>query len=258
MAPATVSVVIPTYNRSVMLTAAVRSALAQSLAPVEVLVCDDGSTDGSREAVAALADSRVRWLDCGRQGRPAGPRNRGMREARGEWVAFLDDDDVWHPGKLERQAGALALGFEAVSSNARRLDAQGRAQGRLLSRLPSRAGLDELLGCNWIVTSSALVRRSLLMKCGGFPEAEAFRSVEDYALWLRVASLTDWTFIDEDLLDYRDVPSESIRRDSSKRHWWQRRQVMGDLLRWSLGPGRSPSTAVRAAAAWMRGALRHV
>jgi glycosyltransferase involved in cell wall biosynthesis len=251
-----ISVVIPTYNRSALLSAAVRSALAQSLAPLEVLVCDDGSTDGSRDSVAGLGDGRVRWIDCGRHGRPAGPRNRGVREARGDWVAFLDDDDVWHAAKLERQAAFLDRGFEAVSSNARRMDAQGRDQGPFFEALPPSAGLRDLLACNWVVTSAALVRRSLLLDCGGFPESGALRAVEDYALWLRVADRTRWALLAEPLLDYRDAPAESIRQDSPGRHWRTRRRVMGDLLRWSLGPGSSPSTAARAAKAWLGAAAR--
>jgi teichuronic acid biosynthesis glycosyltransferase TuaG len=251
-----ISVVIPTYNRSALLLAAVRSALDQSLPPLEVLVCDDGSTDGSREAVAALGDARVRCFDCGRNGRPAAPRNRGLREARGEWVAFLDDDDVWHAGKLEIQAAHLDRGFEAVSSNARRLDAHGLDQGPLLETPPPSAGVRELLARNWVITSAALARRRLLLDCGGFPESGALGAVEDYALWLRVADRTRWALSAKPLLDYRDAPDESIRQGSSARHWRTRRRVMGDLLRWSLGPGLSPYTAARAAKAWLGAAVR--
>ena len=102
-----VSVIIPTYNRQHTLLAAIQSALSQTLPPLEVLVCDDGSTDGSAEAVAALDDPRVRWLTGPHAGYPAVPRNRGLREARGEWVAFLDDDDVWLPEKLAVQKKML-------------------------------------------------------------------------------------------------------------------------------------------------------
>src|SRR5262249_7122187 len=98
-----VSVIIPTWNRAATVMAAVESALAQTHAPLEVLVCDDGSSDDSAQRVGALPDPRVRWLPGPRGGRPAIPRNRGIAAARGEWLAFLDSDDEWLPDKLERQ-----------------------------------------------------------------------------------------------------------------------------------------------------------
>jgi hypothetical protein len=137
------------------------------------------------------------------------------------------------------------------------MDAHGSDQGPLFETPPPpSAGLKDLLSCNWIVTSAALARRSLLLDCGGFPESGALRAVEDYALWLRVADRTRWAFLAEPLLDYRDAPEESIRQGSPGRHWRMRRRVMGDLLRWSLGPGLSPFTAARAAKAWLGAAAR--
>lgn len=249
---ADISVVIPSYQRAALLGRAVKSALAQTLGPMEILVCDDGSTDSSRRTVEAIGDRRVRWFDCPHSGGPAAPRNRGVKEASGTWVAFLDCDDVWRSDKLERQVAALARGFQAVSSNARRLDASGRDQGRLHPTLPSRAGFGELVESNWVVTSAALVRRGLVEDCGGFPEDPALRSVEDYALWLRIAHRTPWAFLSEALVDYRDAPSESVRSDNSGREWILRRRVMGDLLRWSLSRGHSPLLALRAGAAYWR------
>ena len=94
--PPSVSVIIPTWNRAHTLPRAIESVLSQSLPILEVLICDDGSTDGTAEAVMAMArqDPRIRWLPGERGGRPAIPRNRGIRESRGEWLAFLDSDDA--------------------------------------------------------------------------------------------------------------------------------------------------------------------
>jgi len=130
-----VSVVIPTWNRADRLVEAIRSALEQSAPVLEVLICDDGSTDDSAERVATLAavDPRVRWLPGARGGRPAIPRNRGIAASRGEWLAFLDSDDTWLPGKLEAQlAAARGQGCAAVSSNALRM-VDGRDAGPLLA-----------------------------------------------------------------------------------------------------------------------------
>ena len=101
-----ISVIIPTYNRAGQIPAAVRCVLAQSLAPHEVIVIDDGSTDDTGEALAPLMD-RIRYVKTANRGVSAA-RNRGIREATGDWIAFLDSDDTWHTGKLRRQAECVA------------------------------------------------------------------------------------------------------------------------------------------------------
>lgn len=117
-----VSVIIPTWNRAAAVVEAVGDVLRQTETDLEVLVCDDGSTDDTRSRLAAIADPRLVWLDGPRSGCPAAPRNRGIGRARGEWIAFLDSDDRWLPTKLARQLEvARAAGVGAVSSNATRL-----------------------------------------------------------------------------------------------------------------------------------------
>jgi len=107
---ACVSVVIPTHNRASLLARAIRSVLGQTYQNLEVIVVDDGSTDGTREVVRSFQDSRIDYLFCQKnQGSPAA-RNLGLRAARGPYVAFLDDDDEWDTRKLERQVRALEQG----------------------------------------------------------------------------------------------------------------------------------------------------
>lgn len=96
-----ISVVIPTYNRASQVPTAVRSVLAQTGIPCEVIVIDDGSTDGTDEALAPVMD-RIRYIRTENRG-VSGARNRGILEARGDRIAFLDSDDIWHPEKLQRQ-----------------------------------------------------------------------------------------------------------------------------------------------------------
>ncbi|NBQ48494.1 MAG: glycosyltransferase family 2 protein, partial [Sphingobacteriia bacterium] len=88
-----ISVIIPNYNRAAFLKQAIESVLAQTYPVLEILICDDGSQDESRSVVQAFADHRIQWLDCGRNGRPAIPRNKGVQRAKGQWLAFLDNDD---------------------------------------------------------------------------------------------------------------------------------------------------------------------
>ena len=103
-----VSVVIPAYNRAGSILQAVESALAQDLLDIEILVVDDGSTDATRDVVGSHPDPRVRLIARERNGGASAARNTGIAAARGEWVAFLDSDDVWLPGKLSRQLAAHA------------------------------------------------------------------------------------------------------------------------------------------------------
>src|SRR5512143_1318657 len=105
-----VSVIIPTWNRGDTILGAIRSALEQSHPVREVLVCDDGSTDGSEAIVHALSDFRVKWLPGAHGGMPAVPRNRGVEASESEWIAFLDSDDRWSPEKLECQIAIAERG----------------------------------------------------------------------------------------------------------------------------------------------------
>src|SRR5215813_12555730 len=101
MGQGTVSAVIPVYNNRPYVAAAVRSVLSQTRPPDEVIVVDDGSTDGTAEALVPYRAS-IRYVYQENRGEPAA-RNRGVREAQGEYVAFLDGDDLWHSNKLELQ-----------------------------------------------------------------------------------------------------------------------------------------------------------
>jgi glycosyltransferase involved in cell wall biosynthesis len=101
---AAISVVIPTYNYARFVCEAVDSALSQSLRPQEVIVVDDGSTDDTSDRLRQFGD-RIRYV-FQQNGGLSKARNTGIREARGDWVAFLDSDDIWHPRKLERISAA--------------------------------------------------------------------------------------------------------------------------------------------------------
>lgn len=227
-----VSVIIPTWNRAELLEKAVRSALCQSMPPLEVLVCDDGSTDDSKEKIRAIGDDRICWIDGQRGGRPAIPRNRGIRESKGKWLAFLDDDDEWLPNKLEKQLSlASRLGSMAVCSNAHRFIPDKGIDGTLLVWSSDRLAFEDLLYVNQIICSSTLIKKSLFRTVIGFPEDEHLKAWEDYALWLRIATLTDFAFVPEPLLIYRDDASNSIRNEKMN-VWTQRQAVFTDLEQW--------------------------
>jgi len=227
-----ISVVIPTYNRSTTLLQAVDSVLQQTYPVSEILICDDGSTDDSKEKVEKLNNPKIKWIDCGRNGAPAIPRNIGITKATGEWIAFLDSDDSWFPTKLYEQVQCiLATSCLAVSSNARRYVGE-KDMGDYLIYNKHSIRLTDLLWRNPVIISSLLVNRFLLEKVELFPTARQFDAIEDYALNFKIAALANISFINKPLIRYFDIPSISIRSAGSLTFYDQRKLVTGHLLIW--------------------------
>ena len=107
MSPISISAVIPTYNRAKSIRRCVDSILAQTVEPLEILVVDDCSADETREIIQGYTDTRIRYIALEKNSGAQAARNRGIREAKGDWIAFLDSDDEWLPDKLEKQVEAL-------------------------------------------------------------------------------------------------------------------------------------------------------
>ncbi len=235
MMNATVSVIVPTWNRKYLLMEAIQSVLMQTNSVLEVLICDDGSTDGSVLTARTSADARVHWIESSHSGLPAVPRNNGLRKARGDWIAFLDSDDEWQPAKIETQLRELeAAGTLASCTNAIHfLPGTGR-EGNLLCYDKNRIDFKQLLRNNQVVTSSSLVHRSIIEKCGFFPEDEPLRGLEDYSYCLRVATQTEFAYLHEPLVIYRDNPSHSIRsKEMDNVEWRQKLKVMRNFMQWA-------------------------
>jgi teichuronic acid biosynthesis glycosyltransferase TuaG len=226
-----ISVVIPTYNRASDLKKAVASVLAQTYRVAEILVCDDGSTDNSKEVMEEIKSSRVRWIDCGRNGRPAIPRNAGIKQASSEWVAFLDSDDEWLPDKLEKQLVFITTKrYNAVCSNAFRM-VKGQKPLPYLTYDKDIIKFDDLIKTNYVICSSMMVRRSLFANAGYFPEGADFKAIEDYALWLKIAARENIGYIATPLLNYTDDPAQSIRKDDISVNA-QRKIILKSLGEW--------------------------
>lgn len=191
---------MPAFNAAAFISRAVDSVLAQTYADFEVIVVDDGSSDDTR-TIAAAYGGRVRLIAQPNRG-PAGARNRGLQEARGRYVAFLDCDDYWLPGKLDRQVALLdaqpQVGF--CSTMTAIVDMQGRPVADWACRCPG----DELLATLFVdsaaisgSTSGVLARRELIGAVGGFDET--LRGFEDPDLWIRLAARTRYACIAEAL-----------------------------------------------------------
>jgi teichuronic acid biosynthesis glycosyltransferase TuaG len=228
-----VSVIIPTWNRGSMIRKAILSVLKQDVLPLEILVCDDGSTDNTERIVKEFGDPRVRWLPGCHAGRPAVPRNRGILESKGEWLAFLDSDDAWLPKKLERQLETVKeQGCKASCTNAVRYVPGKGDLGSLLTWRKHRITLADLIGKNVIICSSALIHRSVLNRAKGFPEETSLRALEDYALWLRISTETDFAYVEEPQVIYLDDVENSIRAESEN-VLAQRSRVLANLSGWA-------------------------
>lgn len=187
-----VSVIVPTYRSQATIERALESACAQTLAPLEVIVVDDASDDGTRDVVERLAKGRplVRLVALAENGGPSAARNAGLADARGELVAFLDADDEWLPTKLERQAERFAREprLALCSCDSLYFTPEGHEKRRSHDVLPPVEGDDAwktLLAYNYMPTPTVMAPRALLLEVGGFDPTVRFG--EDLDLWIRAA-----------------------------------------------------------------------
>jgi glycosyltransferase involved in cell wall biosynthesis len=182
-----VSVVIPSYNRGHCIGACIRSVLAQTMDDFEIIVVDDASGDDTREQVAAIGDPRIAYLALPSNQGGAAARNTGIRRARGEFVAFLDSDDLWLPDKLARQIDGLrrlgprcGLSYTWLAC----VDDDGVETLRIHPEIDGDC-FQQMLVSNFIGSfSNLVVRRDLLLEAGGLDEA--FRSCQDWDLFIRL------------------------------------------------------------------------
>lgn len=216
-----ISVVIAAYNAARFLEPALASVAAQARAADEVIVVDDGSTDGT----AALAAARgARVISTPNRGVSAA-RNTGIASASGDWIALLDADDLWHPDKIARQvqAASLAADVSIVACDHYQFQREGevslpsllderRAGYAALGALALAPGIDRLpaMGTNLVSVGMAffpstwLLRRELALAIGGFDGS--LRFAEDYEFLLRALARSDLLVVDAPLMGYRLHP----------------------------------------------------
>jgi len=204
-----ISVIIATYNRAQYLPEAIDSVLNQSYQDFELVIVDDGSVDDTKAIVDKYINSntgKIRYFYQENKG-PGAARNRGIKEAKGEYVAFLDSDDIWLPEKLEKQSRYLEEnpGYAMVYTDAYEFNRKvvtkksklatndrGTMSGEILEHLG--------MGC-FIFLSTVMVRKHVLEQIGSFNPNITIG--EDWELWLKIAGKHKIGFIDEILVGYR-------------------------------------------------------
>lgn len=212
-----VSVVIPAYNSALYLEETIRSVQNQGYQSWELIIINDGSTDNTLSVAEKIAktDLRIRILsqENGRQGKA---RNNGIRDAKGEWIAFLDADDLWASDKLEKQIAKTIVadadlsftdGYICLNNN---MDLRDHRFGVKEKIYQGEEAIQEFHAQNRIPTSSVLIRKKVLIENGMFPEELDIQNCEDYLLWTTLLEKgCKLLGISDPLLYYRVHPASS-------------------------------------------------
>jgi glycosyltransferase involved in cell wall biosynthesis len=204
---ATVSVLLPVYNGARFVSRAIESVLGQTYQKVELVIVNDGSQDNSAEVIRPyLRDERVRYIEQVNRG-VAAARNRALREATGEFVGLIDQDDVWLPDKLNRQVQVFMARPEValVHCDALAIDKDDRfiAATPWGPRPEEVPGFVQLFVGNPVRACTALFRREAAVSAGGFDTSAAVNFADEYDLWLRIARSHEVAYIDSPLAYYR-------------------------------------------------------
>lgn len=208
-----VSIITPAYKAEHYISDTILSVLSQTHQNWEMIIIDDHSPDNTAEIIKKYAeiDSRIKPITLKKNGGPANARNTGLNAAKGDWIAFLDSDDIWLPYKLERSlnfAKEKNSGF--IFTGFRRIDANNTKTGHYISS-PKEIDYRELLGNTVIATSTVLISRNV---CGDIQMQHVY--YDDFVCWLSILKKGITAHgLDEDLMRYR-VLNQSVSRDKKK------------------------------------------
>jgi len=198
------SIIIPTYNRSFDLNGSLKSIVNQIFTNFEVIIVDDGSTDNTHEVVTSFSeDLCIKYIKIANSGRPAIPRNLGITQAKGKYIAFLDSDDWWHENKLRLAFECLENGADLVYSDFYKVISLTEKEMVRVRSLKTNITTDLLKNGNAICNSTVVVRKSILDKVGFFNEGHEYIAWEDFDLWLRISKITNrFVHINQPLVYY--------------------------------------------------------
>ena len=210
--PTTVDIVITTYNRPKLLKEALESVAKQTYSNWTCWIAEDGETEETFEAVKPfLEDDRFKYLPGEHAGFPATPRNRGIRKGNVEYVASLDDDDLWLPEKLEKQLEFLGIHPDCVLLGCNAFYWSGTGSWKecplyFRKNVLGKIRYAEMLEQSYVIHSSAILRRTALAQAGLYNETLNPPRSHDYELWLRVGALGEIWTLPEPYVVYRETP----------------------------------------------------
>lgn len=258
--PDVVSVVMPAYNAEPYLAEAAASALSQSWSALELIIVNDGSTDGTQRIADDLARSDARVVVVHQENRGVcAARNAGLAVAKGEWLAFLDSDDLFLGDKLTRQVHFMQQtpGTDLVFSDFYIGDEGGAPIFLERVELP-HAPLNELLAYRcWFAPLAPLMRASLVDRIGGFDET--LEASEDWDFWIRAARATDFSYLPGPVGVYRIHSAQShgnrARMKSNQSRVVEKHYRPG-MIEWRIA--RSSMAWAEAQVAWTEGRLPDV
>jgi glycosyltransferase involved in cell wall biosynthesis len=217
-----ISIVIPSHNRPDTLAEALASVRAQTFTDYEIIVVSNGESDGMRQQTRAVANAHRAQYFVLDEGSVSIARNFGLAKARGEWIAFLDDDDIWLPEKLARQlAAARQTGADLIACDCVRFFPDGTETlnpARLIDGWSYTKAINHHYW--WTIPSAVLVRASVVHKTGGYDESLAY--IEDMDLWRRISWCYTIHQMDEVLCRWRSGHLNTMHpQNARKRARWE-------------------------------------
>ena len=207
-----VSIVTPSYNTGRWIGETIQSVLNQTYENWEMIIVDDCSTDNTDEVVAGYKDSRIKYIKNEKNSGAAISRNRAIREAKGEYIAFLDSDDLWTPNKLEKQIRFMKdNGYAFTCAYSDYIDENSQPLHQV-DKCPKRIGKVEMFAYNWVGCLTAIYHVPTV----GLIQIEDIPKRNDYAIWLKVIKKTVCYGYPEILGSYR-VRRNSVSHVSKKK-----------------------------------------
>ena len=204
------SVIIPTYNRAKYIAETIESVLSQTYTNLEIIVIDDGSTDNTKEVVSKYVP-RIQyvWKENSERG---ASRNYGLQLAKGEFISFLDSDDLWLPNKIEEDLNVFEKypSASVVYSDVILIDSAGKYLKPLKRKSYSGRVTERLLQGNFIIMAAHLVRTELVRKFGGFIEERELSGSEDWEMWVRLSTITDFIYLPKVTAKYRSHAANTM------------------------------------------------
>lgn len=231
-----VSIIMPMHNSEKYVAESIDSVLSQTYSNWELIIVDDGSTDGSVSVVDGYADNRIILLRHKKAKGAAEARNYALREAKGRWIAFLDSDDLWLPEKLEKQINFMESNQYSFSyTSYSEIEEDGSNRNIVLTG-PKKINKALMYAFNFMGCLTVMYDASVM----GVIQIADLKKRNDYAIWLKAVHFADAYYLNENLAKYRVRKSNSVTTSNTK----IRQQIKCEYDLFNAGQGMNPVTSM--------------